>query len=234
MNIYTYDQHLEEFPLLTTAQRQRLGVEPSGHPLDDDGKVGPKTRGGLFVAPRSEHRLVDAYLRLALLNAREEGRNNCGRWPAYFMGQRQLTHLTPEQIADMSAPDVTRWSRVTQGSWCAGGASTVIRLAYGDGQPSSWGARQLVRRWAAHPGRSVALMTAQPGDLIAWKRDVPGQPGAGHVGIVWGRSPSGLLLVLECNGSRKNGAVGLYGYSLRDGAKRGSLEVVQIARRADQ
>lgn len=231
--IYTYDEHVAAYPDLDAATRQRLGVEPSGLPLNDDGKVGPRTRSGLFVAPRAEHDLVDTALSLALLNAREEGKNNSGRWPGYMMGEPALRLLSPQQIADMSAADAARWSRVTQKSWCAGGASTIIRLAYGPGQPSSWGARQLVRRWAAHPGRSVALSLAQPGDLIAWKRDVPNQPGAGHVGIVWGRSPSGLLLVVECNGSRRNGAVGLYGYSLRDGAKRGSLEVTQVARRAD-
>lgn len=233
MIIYTYDEHVVAFPDLTPATRQRLGVEPSGLPLDDDGKIGPRTRGGLFVAPRAEHHLVDTALSLVLLNAREEGGNNRGRWPGYFMGERALTPLAPIQIAALPPADVARWARVRQGSWCAGGASTVIRLAYGPRQPQSKGARQLVRRWAASPGRTVALHDAQPGDLIAWKRDVPGQPSAGHVGIVWGRSPSGLLLVLECNGSRKNGAVGLYGYNLRDDARRGKLEVVQLARRAD-
>lgn len=232
--IYTYDEHVAAFPDLSVAQRQRLGVEPSGLPLNADGIAGDLTRAGLFVSPRAEHKLVDTALSLVLLNAREEGKNNSGRWPGYAMGEPALHGMTPQQIADMDAADVARWSRVTQKSWCAVGASTIIRIAYGPGQPSSWGARQLVRRWAAHPGRSVALSLAQPGDLIAWKRDVPGHPSAGHVGIVWGRSPSGLLLVLECNGSRRNGAVGLYGYSLRDGAKRGSLEVVQVARRADQ
>lgn len=232
--IYTYEEHVAAYPDLDVATRQRLGVEPSGLPLNDDGKVGPRTRSGLFVAPRAEHDLVDTALSLALLGAREEGGNNRGRWPGYFMGERALRDLTPAQIAALSPEDVARWSRVTQKSWCAGGASTIIRLAYGAGQPSSWGARQLVRRWAAKPGRTIFdVDDAQPGDLIAWKRDVPGQPGAGHVGIVWGRSPSGLLLVVECNGSRKSGAVGLYGYSLRDGAKRGKLEVVQLARRAD-
>lgn len=231
--IYTYEEHVAAYPDLDVATRQRLGVEPSGLPLNDDGKVGPKTRGGLFIAPRAEHKLVDTALSLVLLGAREEGGNNRGRWPGYFMGERALRDLTPQQIATLSSEDVARWSRVKQGSWCAGGASTVIRLAYGAGQPQSKGARQLVRRWAAKPGRAVRLDDAQAGDLIAWKRNVPNQPGAGHVGIVWGCSPSGLLLVLECNGSRRGGAVGLYGYSLRDGAKRGKLEVVQLARRAD-
>jgi hypothetical protein len=230
--IYTYDEHIAAYPDLDTATRQRLGVEPDGTPLSDDGKVGPKTRSGLFIAPRAEHKLVDTALSLVLLGAREEGGNNRGRWPGYLMA-RPADPRSPQEIAALPPAEVARLSRVQQGSWCAGGASTIIRLAYGAGQPSSWGAQQLVRRWAAKPGRTVALADAQPGDLIAWKRDVPGQPGAGHVGIVWGRSPSGLLLVLECNGSRRGGAVGLYGYSLRDGAKRGSLEVTQVARRAD-
>lgn len=232
--IYTYEEHVAAYPDLDVATRQRLGVEPSGLPLNDDGKVGPRTRAGLFVAPSAEHKLVDTALSLVLLGAREEGGNNRGCWPGYFMGEKALRDLTPAQITALSPDGVARWSRVTQKSWCAGGASTIIRLAYGAGQPSSWGARQLVRRWAAKPGRTIFdVDDAQPGDLIAWKRDVPGQPGAGHVGIVWGRSPSGLLLVVECNGSRRGGAVGLYGYSLRDGAKRGKLEVVQLARRAD-
>lgn len=233
MNIYTYDQHLEAFPLLTTAQRQRLGVESSGHPLDDDGIAGPKTRAGLFVAPRSVHRLVDAYLRLALLNAREEGGNNRGRWPAYFMDQRQLTHLTPEQIAAMSAEEIRRWSKVRQGPTCAGTASRAILLAYGPGQPSSHGAKQLGERWARKPGEEVDLADVQPGDLVIWHREVEGNPRAGHIGVCAARAP-GLLLTLEGNGSRRDGAVGLYGYNTKAGAKRGTGAIVMIARRADQ
>jgi hypothetical protein len=232
MNTYTYAEHVENYPDLTIAQRQRLGVEQGGRPLNDDGIVGPKTRGGIFIPPRSEHRLVDAYLLLAMLNAREEGRNNRGRWPAYLMGQQELLGMTPQGIADMSVAAGARWAQVTQGSWCAGCASTAIRLAYGAGQPWSKGAKQLGRRWAAKPGEEVDPADAQEGDLIIWHREVKGKPWAGHVGVCAGRAP-GLLLVLEGNGSRKGGAVGLYGYDTRDGAKRGTGAVVMIARRAD-
>jgi hypothetical protein len=38
---------------------------------------------------------------------------------------------------------------------------------------------------------------------------------------------------MEGNGSRKGGAVGLYGYDMRDGAKRGTGRIVMVARRAD-
>lgn len=231
--IYTHDEHVAAFPDLSVAQRQRLGVEVSGRPLDDDGKVGPKTRAGIYTAPRAEHRLVDAYLRLALLNAREEGGNNHGRWPALFMGQRELRGFTPEDIATMTPGAVAFWSKIKQGPTCAGTASTAIRLAYGDGQPQSLGAKQLGRRWAAKPGEVVRLDDVQPGDLIIWHRvAASGNPAAGHIGVCAGRA-NGLILTLEGNGSRKNGAVGLYGYDMREGAKRGTQQIVMVARRAD-
>ena len=222
MTTYSYAEHLALYPDLSTAQRQRLGVEPSGLPLNDDGIVGPKTRSGIFISPRHTHELLDVALRPAVQGAKEEG-NNRGAWPALFFG---VLDALPEQ-------DAARWRAVEQGPWCAAFASWVIREAYGPGHPQAWGARRLVRRWAEAPGWGVSLAEAQAGDLIAWRRDVPGQPAAGHVGIVWGRSEGGLLLVLEGNGSRRAGAVGLYGYRLRDGAKRGALAVELVARRAD-
>lgn len=233
MTVYNYDQHVCAYPDLTLAQRQRLGVEPSGRPLNDDGIAGPKTRGGIYIAPRAEHHLVDAYLRLALLNAREEGGNNHGRWPALFMGQKELRGFTPEDIATMTEGAVAFWSKIKQGPFCAGTASTAIRLAYGDGQPQSLGAKQLGRRWAAKPGEVVQPHDAQPGDLVIWHRvAASGNPAAGHIGVCAGRA-NGIILTLEGNGSRKNGAIGLYGYSLREGAKRGTQQIVMLARRAD-
>ena len=44
--IYTYDEHVAAFPDLDVATRQRLGVEPSGLPLNDDGKVGRARAAG--------------------------------------------------------------------------------------------------------------------------------------------------------------------------------------------
>lgn len=236
MKIYTYAEHVHVYPELTIAQRQRLGVEASGRPLDDDGVVGPKTRGGIYIAPRHEHRLVDQMLRLTLLGAREEGGNNRGRWPAWAMGEPALKHLSPEQIAALPSAEVLRWGRVTQGPHCAGDASKAIELAYGPGQPQSKGAQALVTKWARKPGEEVALSEAQAGDLLSWERRVKGQPDAGHVSVVWGRSGTGLLLTMEGNGGRKDGAFGLYGYTLRDGCKRGrnkDMDVTRVARRTD-
>lgn len=233
MTIYTYDQHVCAYPYLTTPQRQRLGVEPSGKPLNDDGVVGPKTKAGIYLAPKHDHGLIAQMLRLSLLNAREEGGNNRGRWPAYLMGERSLRDLTPEQIAALGETAQARWSGVEQGPTCAGTISTAIRLAYGDKQPQSLSARSLTRKWAEAPGQEIALSACEPGDLICWRREVPGQPTAGHIAAVADRSPSGLILTLEGNGSRRNGAVGLYGYSLREGAQRGTQSVILLARRPD-
>lgn len=225
MSTYDLAAHLALFPELTIAQRQRLGVEPSGAPLHDDGVVGPRTRSGIYLAPRAHHKLVDKAAWAALQGAREEGGNNRGQWPALFYGA----------LDELPELDAARWRTVQQGPWCAAFVSWCIREAYGAGHPQAWGARRLVRRWADAPGRKVSLAETQAGDLIAWRREVPGEPAAGHVGIVAARA-NGLLLVLEGNGSRRHGAVGLYGYSLREGAKRGTSkpqDAILFARRAE-
>lgn len=217
--------HKRLWPDLTLAQRQRLGVEPSGAPLNDDGIEGPRTRSGIFIAPGHAHGLLQQAVRASLNGAREEGGNNRGVWPALFYGA----------LDELPEIDAARWRSIEQGPWCAAFASWCIREAYGKGQPQAWGARRLVRRWADRPGQEVTLHTAQAGDLIAWRREVPGEPAAGHVGIVYGRA-GGLLLVMEGNGSRRGGAVGLYGYDLRTGAKRGSKapqDAILFARRPD-
>lgn len=232
--LYTYGQHLASFPSLTTQQRQRLGVEPSGRPLDDDGVVGARTRRGLYIAPAHSHGLISKALWALLEGAREDGlpggkQNNRGAWPALFMGN--LADLPDDEDG------LAEWRTVQQGPWCAGFASWCIREVYGAGQPQSLGARELVRKWGRKPGQVVALADAQPGDLIAWRREAPGEKAAGHVGIVYARDEaSGLLLVLEGNGSRGGGAVGLYGYSLAAGAARGERkpqEVLMLSRRKD-
>lgn len=218
---------------------QRFGVEPSGAPLDDDGIVGRRTQGGLFLDAGSlTHPLTLQMARLARLNAREEGKNNQGRWPGYFMGEKRLAALTPEEVAALGAAEIAAWSKITQGPFCAGTVTTAIRLAYGRGQPASGSARGLTALWARRPGQEIPLdelATAQEGDLICWRREAAdGNPAAGHIGVVV-CVHGGLLLVLEGNGARRGGAVGLYGYDLASGAARGrdkDQEVVMLARRA--
>lgn len=232
MMIATFDQMAARFADVKLIQR--FGVEPNGVPLDDDGVIGPKTRSGLFIDPDLlTHPLTLQMARLALLNAREEGGNNRGRWPGFVMGEKPLIQLTPEQIAALGAADVLKWQGREQGPTCAGHVSTVFRLAYGPGQPWSLSAREITRLWSRGPGRVVKLADAQEGDVLAWERDDPDNKAAGHVVIVVARH-AGLVITLEGNGSRKNGAVGLYGYDLASGAKRGRLkdqEVLMVARR---
>lgn len=223
--IYTLDEHIRHYPDLTLAQRQRLGIEPNGKPLDDDGVEGPRTRGGLFIAPGHPHALVQQAIRASLSGAKEEGGNNKGQWPALFYGA----------LDELPEVDAARWRSVEQGPWCAAFVSWCIRQTYGKGQPQAWGARRLTKQWAASPGRAVSLNEALAGDLICWRREAPGEPAAGHIGIVAGRS-SGHLLVMEGNGGRRAGAVGLYGYDLRTGCVRGGSKpqgVILVARRAD-
>ena len=221
--IYTLADHKRLWPSLTLAQRQRLGVEPTGRPLDDDGIEGPRTRSGLYIAPDQDHALVMAAFKMALIGAREDGGNNCGYFPHIFMG-----FLDYDPSAD-HAP----YRGKRQGLWCAGFASWVIRAVYGERAPRSWGARELTRKWATG-GRRIPLVTlAEAGDVICWRREEPGEPAAGHVGIVVGRTDE-LLLVVEGNGTRRQGAVGIYGYSLAKRAKRGTeapQDVLMIARR---
>jgi hypothetical protein len=231
---YSLTDHKRLWPDLTLAQRQRLGVESSGAPLNDDGIEGPRTRSGIYIAPGHSHGLLKQAIWACLQGAKEDGtgpgsNNNRGTWPALFMGDKIELGWTEE--------DRRRFERVEQGPWCAGFVSWCIRTAYGEaGQPQALGAKYLTRLWARRPGQEVTLHTAQAGDLIAWRREArDGNKAAGHIGIIWGRH-DGKLLVMEGNGGRQLGAVGLYGYDLRTGAKRGSRapqDVVLLARRPD-
>jgi hypothetical protein len=221
----TYDEYRAAHPKHTIDQMQRLGVEPNGVPLKDEGVVGPKTRSGLFLNPDGQHELVETMIWLSLHNARESGGNNCGYWPAILMGMNNY----------VATDDQRKWHGVPQGLWCAGTVSWAIWQTYGPGQPKSWGARELGRLWARRPGTVIKdLDDAQPGDVIVWRREAAdGNKAAGHVGVIGDKTDS-LLLVMEGNGGRTEGAVGLYGYSLANEAKRGRrnpMEVLMIARR---
>jgi hypothetical protein len=227
LKVYNYDQHVEAFPHLTSEQRQRLGIHSGTlQPLHDDGKVGPLTLAGLFMAPSSTaSELLNKALWACEQGAQETvGANNAGPWPALFYGALD-DDFTPE--------DRAKFAQVEQGPWCAAFVSWCIREVMGKGQPQAWGARRLVRRWAVKPGSTVSLAECRAGDLVCWRRHVPGEPAAGHVGIVYGRSGD-LVFIVEGNGTRAQGAVGVYAYRVSKDGERGIKKpqrVIMVARR---
>lgn len=229
LTAYTLGEHVAAFPNLTLKQRQRLGVELNGTPLNDDGVEGPKTRGAIYVSPHQDHRLLKTAFDMALLGAREDGANNSGYFPHIFMAKKAY-----DADADRDV-----FKSVRQGLWCAGFVSWCLWRAYGPRAPFSWSARTITRMWAhgKSGGKTILdVADALPGDVICWRREVPGEDAAGHVGIVIGLFGS-LLLVIEGNGGRAGGAVGVYGYDINDKARRGRKDpqdVLLLARRDEQ
>lgn len=220
----TLDQHIEAYPALTPTQRQRLGIEPDGTPLDDDGILGRRSRSGLYLAPDAAHPIVAKCVELALLGARESGGNNCGYWPRLFM-----TKTTPPHDP---AADQAVWHGKKNGLWCAGFGGWIARQVYGPRAPYSWSARTLAQLWAAG-GERINLDDVQPGDAVCWRREEPGHPAAGHFAWCVDKT-SELLITIEGNGARREGAVGVYGYNLADHARRGKREpqdLIILARR---
>jgi cell wall-associated NlpC family hydrolase len=223
--IYTFEEHCEAFPELTVERRQAFGVEGAGahRHLNADGIVGPLTRGGLFVAPTSDHKLIEAALWAARAGAAEHGGNNCGVWVEAFMRNIKIR-------GNPRWADGLRGGQ--QGPWCAGFVSWAAMEAYGPQAPRSWSARRITQLWA-NGGETVALKDVRAGDVICWQRLEEGNPVAGHVGIV-AAVQGGLVFVVEGNGARRLGRVGIYAYSIQNGARRGRVQpqdLHMIARR---
>lgn len=220
----------------TVQMMQRFGVEASGAPLKDDGIAGRKTMAGIYISPEDlAHPITIGLAEYAQLGAREEGGNNHGRWPAHFMRDKKIGPMTPRDVAALPAAEIARLAKIEQGPTCAGTIERVLIGVMGAAAPRSLGAREMGRLWASGPGGQVVkLEDAREGDLIVWRRETAdGSKTAGHIGGVVGKTQS-LILTLEGNGGRDDGAVGLYGYTLADEAARGrakNQEVIMIARR---
>lgn len=202
---------------------QRLGVDAQRRPLDDDGRIGPLSRGGLYLDPTSVTcPAVRAAVSAAIAGGREVGGNDRGQWPRALMTRRE-----GRGSIDPQAPRDAVVSEPQQGQWCAGGMSWLLWVAYGDDAPHSWSARNLGERvavWGSDLGTNAAKIA--PGDIIVWQRR--SEPG-GHVAICAAVDATHVYC-LEANTARRQSAIGLIAYSLADGLRRGQQELHQIAR----
>lgn len=165
----TFDQLRGAYPQIPVDVLQRLGHEAGTiKPLVCDGKIGPKTRGGIYLSPPivSEAGCTPASIALAeLLAGAAETERNAGPW---VMKYARL---------DLGG-DLGR----DRGAWCAFFASWCLDVwarLHGKSFPKEGGARAVVRNLPVR----VPIAEVQVGDLIAWP-SLTRASWAGHVGII--------------------------------------------------
>lgn len=174
-------------------------LDERGRPLAVDGLVGPLTAWRLInldkPAPeptpspspdlpsggsqRGRHALQVA-LAERDAGAREIGANNKGAFVSKYLAPNGRPPL----------------------SWCAGFVSWCFSQ-HPDGLPFNYslGARDILNQFTRRKWR-VDIRGGelpQPGDIVVWTRDVPGNPHAGHIGLVVELSPGGILYTIEGN-----------------------------------
>ena len=151
-----------------TAILQRMGFDPRGRPLAEDGIAGKLTKGGRYLDPRViTTPIAREALKDLLAGAQEEGRPNDGAWVRGYM-------------------------RNTRGPWCAGSSSTWLARAHGDGVPYKRGARRLglAVAKASSVGKIEDPFELEPDDLLILNRDGPDEgtdpndDWSGHVGVI--------------------------------------------------
>lgn len=200
MKTMNYRALIAAYPQLAVPIIQRLGYDARGERLRIDGIIGPKTRGGRYVDPRSvAHPLAECAMRELLAGVQEHGGNNRGpRVEQYQRGR---------------AAELEPWMR---GAWCASFVSWCLWHTYGDDAPYIRGARRLGLAVARDGGGELAASELEEGDLIIWDRDGPdagddpSDDWNGHVGIVVGRGEDGYLYTIEGNAEARRGAVRVY------------------------
>jgi hypothetical protein len=166
----TFDALLKAQPSLPLDVLQRLGHEAGGiKPLVCDGKLGPRTRGGIYLDPQAvlDAGCTPASVALAelLAGAQEVGGPNAGAWVIKY--------------ARLSAGATLGTNR---GAWCAFFASWVLdqwAQLHGKSFGKEGGARAVVKSLTR-----VELDSVQVGDLVAWPSLTRAPSWAGHVGIV--------------------------------------------------
>lgn len=199
MEILSYDELRTLRPTLPVEILQRLGSEPdTRRPLVCDGKVGPKTRGALYLNPAA----LEQGHKLPLLAMDE-----------LLQGAREVA--PPGMSASNRGPWVNKYCRlgerasltVDRGAWCAFYASWCLNLWAVEYLSATFqrvgGARRLVKD---HLSR-VQLDAVLPGDLVAWESKTRPAP-YGHVGIVALRSGS-MVWTVEGNVDLRPGLDGV-------------------------
>lgn len=169
----TFDALRSAYPQLPIDVLQRLGHEAGGiKPLVCDGKVGPKTRSGIYLSPPvvAEAGCTPASIALAeLLAGAAETERNAGPW---VMKYARLP----------LGGDLGR----DRGAWCAFFASWVLDVwarLHGKSFPKEGGARAVVRDLPVRVDLADGGAALRVGDLVAWP-STSRASWAGHVGII--------------------------------------------------
>lgn len=148
---------------------------PDGHPLDDDGVIGPNTAWALAVA--DQPRIVREVVRVATsqVGKRETGGTNRGPLPDLVLAPLRLEGVP----------------------WCAAFVSWVLRQVGVEGAIYTASARECLTQFER---RHVAEVPAI-GDVGGWVNP----DGTGHVFLVIGhRSVKGVWHVITCEGNSAN------------------------------
>lgn len=180
----TFDALRSAYPQLPTAVIQRLGHEAGGiKPLVCDGKIGPKTRGGIYLSPPvvAEAGCTPATVALAeLLAGAQETTRNAGPW---VMKYARLP----------LGGDLGR----DRGAWCAFFASWCLDVwarLHGKSFPAEGGARAVVRGLPLRVSLADGAAALQVGDLVAWP-SLTRASWAGHVGICVAKDDEGFYFI---------------------------------------
>ena len=184
---------------------QSSNVDPSGLPLEVDGKVGPFTRWALDA---SLNHVAPVANQFALPAAAAAGGSAAGK-AALAIAIQEMQAGHGEEGGDNRGQYVRTYlnGQVAEGSsWCAGFVSYCFRQALGHDADFGYivGAQALQNKMKSlgHAYSASLSNPPMPGDIISWRRVDPSDPVStswqGHIGIVHSFT-DGVLWTIEGN-----------------------------------
>ena len=195
----TYDGVVKK----TVEAFQVSNLDPSGLPLEVDGKVGPFTRWALDARVANIAPIASTFA----LPASDAGGSAAGK-AALKVAMQEMDAGHGEEGSDNHGQYVrTYLNGVAEGSsWCAGFVSYCFHQGIGHNGVFGYtaGAQEIHKKMKALGHAYVASLSnpPQPGDIIAWRRvdptNVASTSWQGHVGIVHSFR-DGLLWTIEGN-----------------------------------